>query len=82
MGDNLPPESENLASDALRRIDTSMRTCACGCGQTFEPKRSWQIYYSKKCRREGNKKKHQIDRERITLAQKFLDEVKRILASL
>jgi len=62
--------------------DASERICACGCGRKLEPKRSWQIYASAKCRRYANSKSCSIRKEVLKKVRYHLNEAMETLREL
>ena len=79
MTKSVPTKIEENACNASSTHPAENRSCACGCGRTFDPKREWQIYYSKKCRQRADLKGRSLDKEVLKKLAYHLNEMLLIL---
>ncbi|MGZ6230380.1 MAG: hypothetical protein ACXWMO_06415 [Syntrophales bacterium] len=78
----VPAKIEENAHNASSTHPSMPRACACGCGRTFNPKREWQIYYSKKCRQRANLKGRSVNKDIIKKIAYHLNEAMTALKEL
>ncbi len=68
------PKLQENAHNALSTHSMVIRSCACGCGLTFEPKREWQIYLNTEHRQRANSRRRPADRQAIKRTTELLLE--------
>jgi hypothetical protein len=73
IASEIVPKNAKNAPNAFRSIELNPKPCACGCGLMFEPKREWQIYATKQCRRRGNLKQRPVKEEAIKRTRELIE---------